>query len=1309
MSLNVKAYVDVTSLVLGPQEKDTGVYQIHPLIRESWAAKDWFKDAQSVGQMMTAYDSYYNAAAGSYDALPGTELYHITTYGSLGSAYGPYPGEVPHVIDPVAGYAYRLGTPADWAGPRDTGLWAPLPAVIQPSWQPSVETTFSIYPNNEAWNAGMMPGTSGSMENFLSQEGHGTWWAGDPYFVSYTDRAGGLDPADDRMAGSTSANQSIFTHMRNAGWIHDHTFKMLESKTREVPPDLTDPLILTDVGVAVTPVYNYFLDTDPDYESVISEIPESLIPNYYMVEECFRIGAIAGATHADFPFMSGVETSTYTYPMRFGFKHNEGSEHINQMTDLFLGVSNTFAPGPEAPYGNRQGFFQLYSSIMSDIIAGNTDTTKDTAFARAENNFRDVAVLTGDRAFIEGANAGINIVSDNRGTPTNPTDDMLAIDGYPYYNLVTINVSPDTGISAHKPSGYSVTNQTYGIIKNLHLNAPAADFKFLVNMLQMLVCKKLSNTGTKINAAAEAIAVDLPHILTGIFKSTGNTDAVFARGNDTATTAATVDAGVLSSTDANYPLTTILELERLIYFLDNTNDTGYSGPGDYSYQLADGSNAWSNTGIRQNERLSRQLMAAYTYNNNAAQHVQHKNFMNLRDFEDWPYSGNSYSDFIGKEGMDAKISPTTILMLLGQITSRTRSLGQTLAGEPAYSETFMYVVEKRVIPSGQTSASPTEPVVQKLYFGMDYDAPDVPINYIDTQIKYGVRYQYDLKEIRVVVGNRYKYTGVDIFLNQGDPGQGRAIANALGFYQEEGARANVLEPLEQKLEQYMGNPPGWPFPPYAEEDQDVRSDASLWHPRPPATGISAGASYGYYLYKLTPGHNIMDLVGGPYHPLHNDTAGNPQDYVFNFEEIVGSAGPEWHLSVDWNFLRYQIKGGFGMGGNETGGAIPFRALGFTPEEAGLPPVEYDKPVFGKFDWDKDDDGEQDAQAPTPNEWKNNPMNPGTALFPDGNWGQQRGLPGIFEDEGTLIDGEEVDYLPAKYAGNVGQGDGGLHTIGGDCPDPDQEPQDYWLAYQGPNTTEPPGACYDYIHAYDSTCGALAESFIRLQASSNPPASMQNLNGNIVMATGGTPGQTGGLYWSTYLNGNASCHTFIQWHFCNTGTGGSLTPECGYGTNQQCFIAGTQITRLSETGQLYYTNIEDLRVGDYVASYNFETGEIEPQRILEAIVASSDQIVEFEYSDGTLSQHTPGHPYYIPNKGWCSYSPRDTTEDYSHPELRDIQVLAPGDRLQSDMDTEMKLISMTQVITDEVSTYNIKVENSRNYYADRALVHNKGGA
>ena len=144
------------------------VYQIHPLIRESWAAKDWFKDAQSVGQMMTAYDSYYNAAAGSYDALPGTELYHITTYGSLGSAYGPYPGEVPHVIDPVAGYAYRLGTPADWAGPRDTGLWAPLPAVIQPSWQPSVETTFSIYPNNEAWNAGMMPGTSGSMENFLS-------------------------------------------------------------------------------------------------------------------------------------------------------------------------------------------------------------------------------------------------------------------------------------------------------------------------------------------------------------------------------------------------------------------------------------------------------------------------------------------------------------------------------------------------------------------------------------------------------------------------------------------------------------------------------------------------------------------------------------------------------------------------------------------------------------------------------------------------------------------------------------------------------------------------------------------------------------------------------------------------------------------------------------------------------------------------------------------------------------------------------------------------------------------------------------
>ena len=77
--LNNKVYVDRTTLVLGPQERLLGNFQIHPLIREDWSSKDWFCDAMNMGHTLTAYDPYYNSTAGSYDLLPPDELFYVAT------------------------------------------------------------------------------------------------------------------------------------------------------------------------------------------------------------------------------------------------------------------------------------------------------------------------------------------------------------------------------------------------------------------------------------------------------------------------------------------------------------------------------------------------------------------------------------------------------------------------------------------------------------------------------------------------------------------------------------------------------------------------------------------------------------------------------------------------------------------------------------------------------------------------------------------------------------------------------------------------------------------------------------------------------------------------------------------------------------------------------------------------------------------------------------------------------------------------------------------------------------------------------
>lgn len=156
----------------------------------------------------------------------------------------------------------------------------------------------------------------------------------------------------------------------------------------------------------------------------------------------------------------------------------------------------------------------------------------------------------------------------------------------------------------------------------------------------------------------------------------------------------------------------------------------------------------------------------------------------------------------------------------------------------------------------------------------------------------------------------------------------------------------------------------------------------------------------------------------------------------------------------------------------------------------------------------------------------------------------------------------------------------------------------------------------------------------------------------------------------------------------------------------CFTAGTKISVLDEKGTLKYVNIEDVRVGDLVVSYNFETGAPEPQRVTETMSPMHDDIVEFEFTDGTTTQHTFDHPYYAVGKGWVSYAPEETRARYSAPELEDTRLIEVGDKMITDTNGEKTLSAMSRVITGDIQTYTLGVENNCNYFADGILVHNK---
>jgi hypothetical protein len=81
---------------------------------------------------------------------------------------------------------------------------------------------------------------------------------------------------------------------------------------------------------------------------------------------------------------------------------------------------------------------------------------------------------------------------------------------------------------------------------------------------------------------------------------------------------------------------------------------------------------------------------------------------------------------------------------------------------------------------------------------------------------------------------------------------------------------------------------------------------------------------------------------------------------------------------------------------------------------------------------------------------------------------------------------------------------------------------------------------------------------------------------------------------------------------------------------QCFVAGTGV--LLASGAVIA--IEDIRVGDYVKSYNETTGEIENKIVLQTFINTTYELTTIYTSDGQKIVSTPGHKFFA-NGQWIS--------------------------------------------------------------------------
>ncbi len=144
-------------------------------------------------------------------------------------------------------------------------------------------------------------------------------------------------------------------------------------------------------------------------------------------------------------------------------------------------------------------------------------------------------------------------------------------------------------------------------------------------------------------------------------------------------------------------------------------------------------------------------------------------------------------------------------------------------------------------------------------------------------------------------------------------------------------------------------------------------------------------------------------------------------------------------------------------------------------------------------------------------------------------------------------------------------------------------------------------------------------------------------------------------------------------------------ESGLFNSMSCFVAGTKVK--TESG---FKNIEDIKIGDKVYSYNLNNNNLELKKVLNTI--RSNTIDTYKVTiDGKTVEMSPKHQIYIIDKGWVR--------------AYDLKV---NDKL---LDVNGKQVSISKIeykkYDSPINTYNLTIEGNENYFVTdiQVLVHN----
>lgn len=160
---------------------------------------------------------------------------------------------------------------------------------------------------------------------------------------------------------------------------------------------------------------------------------------------------------------------------------------------------------------------------------------------------------------------------------------------------------------------------------------------------------------------------------------------------------------------------------------------------------------------------------------------------------------------------------------------------------------------------------------------------------------------------------------------------------------------------------------------------------------------------------------------------------------------------------------------------------------------------------------------------------------------------------------------------------------------------------------------------------------------------------------------------------------------------------NTTPDPPPPPPTSCFPAGTKILMADNS----YKNIEDVVIGDYVVSYDSETGEEVSAEVLELVAPLREHMCEISFDGDRSVKMTNEHPVFT-KEGWKSINPDRT---YFENNSLVVEQLDLGDQAYFRDGVYREIIGI-DCWKEEVQTYNLySVDVYATFFADDLLVHN----